>query len=321
MTNWVESLPFWAQVPALILEVLILFWGGDRLVAGAVGVARKLKMSRMAIGATVVALGTSLPELLVSMMAALESHGDVAVGNVLGSNVANVGLVLGAGALLSPVMVKSKATRGLLAAYLMGTALLALVVWFLPGQTLTAPLGLAMLVTLAGVIVWLLRRPSPLDEEDEEPTRGVMVSIALISLGAALLYVGAETFVASAVVVAGRLGASDLVIGVTIVALGTSLPELATTVMAGLTGEGDVGVGNVVGSNLFNLLLILGAVSVVQPLPMPLRSDPTLLAYYGVMVLFGLLLLPVVISGRAGRRYGAFLLLAYVGAIAGYVLL
>jgi len=178
-----------------------------------------------------------------------------------------------------------------------------------------------MLAGLAGIIAWLLRRKEPpAGVDDKEPQRPMAASVSLLCLGGLLLYTGAETFVASAVIVAGHLGASDLVIGVTVVALGTSLPELATTIVAGVKGEGDVGVGNVVGSNLFNLLLILGAVSLVRPLPMPLRSDPVTLAYYGTMALFGLLLLPVVLRGRAGRRYGLFLLTAYVLAIAGYIM-
>lgn len=321
MNAWLDSLPFWVHMPALLVEVLVLFWGGDRLVAGAVGVARRLRMSRMAIGATVVALGTSLPELLVSLMAALSDHGGVATGNVLGSNVANVGLVLGAGALLAPVAVRSSATRGLLAMYLGATLALGATLWFLPGEAITAPLGALMLATLAGVIIWLLRQPKPPEPAEDGPPRGFLPSLGLVSLGGVLLYLGAETFVTSAVIVAGRFGASDLVIGVTVVAVGTSLPELATTVVAAAKDEADVGVGNVVGSNLFNLLLILGAVALVRPLPMPLRSDPTTLAYYGVMILFGLLLLPVVVRGRAGRRYGIMLLVAYGLTITGYVLI
>ena len=316
-----DGLPFWAHIPALAVEIVLLFLGGDRLVAGAVGIARRLRMSRMAIGATVVALGTSLPELLVSTVAALGGHEAVATGNVLGSNVANVGLVLGVGALLTPVVVRSTATRGLLAMYLAFTVALGAAVWFLPGEEITTPLALVMLAALVTVILWLLRRPEPAEPEDTTPCRTMAISVALVGLGGVLLYIGAETFVASAVIVAGRFGVSDLVIGVTVVALGTSLPELATTVVAGLKGEGDVGVGNVVGSNLFNLLLILGTVALIRPLPLPLRSDPTMLAHYGVMALFGLLLLPVVLRGRAGRWYGGLLLAAYGAALAGYVLL
>ena len=321
MTVWIESLPFWAQFPALVVEILVLFYGGNLLVSGAVGVALRLRISRMAAGATVVALGTSLPELLVSMMAALGEHDGVAIGNVFGSNVANVGLVLGAGALFCPVVVRSSATRGLLLMYIASTVALGAAVWFLPGETISAPLGLVMLAALVGVMVWLVRRPEPATACDDVPQSGLWISIGLVLLGAIMLYASAETFVASAVVIANRLGASDLVIGVTVVALGTSLPELAATVMAGVKGEGDVGVGNVVGSNIFNLLLVLGAVAVVRPLPMPLRSDPTTLAYFGVMLLFGLLLLPVVLRGRAGRWYGAFLVGMYGLAIAGYLLI
>ena len=321
MTVWIESLPFWAQFPALVVEILVLFYGGNLLVSGAVGVALRLRISRMAAGATVVALGTSLPELLVSMMAALGEHDGVAIGNVFGSNVANVGLVLGAGALFCPVVVRSSATRGLLLMYIASTVALGAAVWFLPGETISAPLGLVMLAALVGVMVWLVRRPEPATACDDVPQSGLWISIGLVLLGAIMLYASAETFVASAVVIANRLGASDLVIGVTVVALGTSLPELAATVMAGVKGEGDVGVGNVVGSNIFNLLLVLGAVAVVRPLPMPLRSDPTTLAYFGVMLLFGLLLLPVVVRGRAGRWYGAFLVGMYGLAIAGYLLI
>ncbi len=321
MTEWIESLPFWAQFPALVMEVLVLFYGGNLLVNGAVGIALRLRMSRLAVGATVVALGTSLPELLVSMMAALGEHDGVAIGNIFGSNVANVGLVLGAGALLSPVVVRSSATKGLLLMYIASTLCLGAAVWFLPGETISAPLGLVMLAALVAVMLWLLRRPeADTTRDDDEQQRALWISSGLVLLGAAMLYASAETFVASAVVIASRLGASDLVIGVTVVALGTSLPELAATVMAGVKGEGDVGVGNVVGSNLFNLLLVLGAVAVVRPLPMPLRSDPTTLAYFGVMILFGLLLLPVVLRGRAGRWYGAFLVGMYGLAIAGYLL-
>jgi cation:H+ antiporter len=321
MVTWLNSVPFWIHLPALLVEILVLFWGGDRLVAGAVGVARRFRVSRMAIGATVVALGTSLPELLVSLMAALGDHDAVATGNVLGSNVANVGLVLGAGALFAPVAVRSEATRGLLVMYLASTVVLAGILWFLPGETLTAPLGLVMLVALGGVIAWLLRQPAPPEPQEDGPAPALPRAFGLLVLGGVLLYFGAETFVTSAVVVAGHFGASDLVIGVTVVAVGTSLPELATTVVAAARNEDDVGVGNVVGSNLFNLLLILGSVALVRPLPFPLRSDPAIQITYGVMFLFGLLLLPVVCRGRAGRRYGALLVGAYVLALVGYTMI
>ena len=252
----------------------LLLGGGELLVRGAVGLARGLGVSPLVIGLTVVAFGTSAPELVVSLQAALGGHPDIVLGNVVGSNIANILLVVGAAAALGAIrvgpgllrrdgVVLAAATAGFAGACLLGG--------------LGFAVGAAMLAALAGYTVWSFhaaRRRGPgadsaAGEELESAPRNAWAALALTAAGIAGVLLGARLLVESAVEIARAAGLSEAVIGLTLIAFGTSLPELATAAMAALRGHAAIAVGNALGSNLFNMLGIAGATALVAPVPVP----------------------------------------------------
>ncbi|MGH0029306.1 MAG: calcium/sodium antiporter [Myxococcota bacterium] len=255
------------------VSLAMLYLGGESLVRGASALATRLGVSPVGIGLTVVAFGTSAPELVVSVDAALSGANDIALANVVGSNIANVTLILGLAALLRPCAVHAKIVR--IDAPIMIGASLALAAVFADGAAsrLEGVLLLIALVVYTGFTFWDARRePEPVREEiaSAAPRRPVGAALggALVVAGLALLVVGGHLLVVSAVDLATALGVGSAAIGLTIVAVGTSLPEFATTVVASARGQGDIAVGNVVGSNIFNVLGILGVTAVVRPLDM-----------------------------------------------------
>jgi len=275
------------------------------------------------VGLTIVAFGGSTPELLVGVVASAHGQGDLAVGNVIGSNIANIGLVLALAALVRGLAVHTRLVSHEIP--IMIAATLALVLIALDGVIGRGD-GLLLLAGFSG-FVWISiaqARQEPEAIEDRyrmleeagalEPPRGRRFrDTALLVLGLAGLVVGAELVVDAAVAFAQRVGLSELVVGVTIVAIGTSLPELATSVVASYRGEAEIAVGNVVGSNIFNAAAIIGAAAVTRPLPLNAS-----LAQFEIPVLIGsaLLLLPLARRRfRFGRREGALLLLTYVGFV------
>ena len=340
-------------VIVLVFAALGLIWGGNLVVIGASGIARRLGATEFAVAATVVAVGTSLPELFVSVVAIREGSPDIAVGNVFGSNIANIGLVLGVTALISPVVMKSKQTWWLLLVYL--GALLAMAgALYLPWSTgaLTWPHGLVMLAALA-VVIWVLyrgKRPEEEEAEEDEdqqdrltrlllscahrclsprrasraerflnPDTSVVYASIFLVIGLFLLYFGGRGFVWSARVIATAMGISELVIALVVVAVGTSLPEVAVSAMAASRGKGDLSVGNVVGSNVFNLLLVLGVASLFGPVTISLSSSEMQVTYVA-MLLLGAVLLPIVLrrsedKRRIGKRMGILLLASYFGLV------
>lgn len=252
----------------------LLLGGGEFLVRGAVGLARGLGVSPLVVGLTIIAFGTSAPELVVSLQAALGGHPDIVLGNVVGSNIANILLVIGAAAALRAVRVGPGLLRrdGLvLAAATAGFAGVCLL------GDLGRAVGAAMLAALAGYTVWSFyaaRRRGPgadsaAAEEPESAPRNAWAALALTAAGIAGVLIGARLLVESAVDIARAAGLSEAVIGLTLIALGTSLPELATAVMAALRGHAAIAVGNALGSNLFNMLGIAGATALVAPVPVP----------------------------------------------------
>lgn len=294
-----------------------LYFGGEWLVRGAAALALRMGVSALAVGLTVVAFGTSAPELVVSLQAALGGANDIAVGNVVGSNVANVGLILGLAALLRPARVEAKIVRldGPLAV-VVSLVLLAML-W---GDTVTRAEGSVLLVGLATYVVFTFRQARRESRQVRgefaaaapAPTLAIGASVLFVAVGVATLVLGGHLLVSSAVVLATSLGISQAVIGLTVVAVGTSLPELATSVVAVLRGEGDIAVGNVVGSNLFNILGILGLTSAIHPLARGEIGWATL----GVMVAFAVVLVPLLYTRLELSRFeGAALLLAYVAYV------
>ncbi len=291
----------------------MLFFGGEALVRGAVALSSRFGLSPLAIGLTVVAFGTSAPELAVSLNAARDNASDIAVGNVIGSNIANIGLILGLSALISPLVVKAKIIR--LDAPIMLASVLLIVI-FLLDQQLGRLEGLILTTALVAYIAFTFLQASKEPEAvKEEYLQGVpqtrnklSIDLGLIVIGLGLLISGGKLLVTAAVTIALLLGMSEAVIGLTIVALGTSLPELTATLVAARRGYGDIAIGNIIGSNIFNVLGILGITSVV----IPTRTDNILWADIICVVLLSLLTYLFLFTRSKVERYeGAILVLIY----------
>ncbi len=282
---------------AIVLGLALLAWGADRLVSGAAALARNLGVSPLLIGLTIVGIGTSAPEILVATMAALQGNPGLAVGNAIGSNIANIGLVLGVTALIAPMSVRSDVLRKEYPLLLTVT----LVTWLLikdlhlgrvDGIMLFAGLALTMLIL---VRIGRARAPDdPIaDEYDAEIPNQMRngAAIGWFALGLGVLLASSRLLVWGAVNVAQAFGVSDLVIGLTIVAVGTSLPELAACVASALKQEHDIAIGNVVGSNIYNLLAVLGVAGLLAPSPIPTdvlqRDLPVMLVLTIALYLFG----------------------------------
>jgi cation:H+ antiporter len=299
--------------------VAALYGGGDLLVRHASRLARLLGVAPMVVGLTVVAFGTSAPELAATLVAAFRGEPELALANVVGSNIANVGLILGLTALAYPLVAGSTFLRREVA-WMLAVTLVSLPLLF--DGVLTRPEGLLLWAGLALFLVVALRSgtlPAAAEEIAADApagagaaeARGIARSVAMLVVGIALLAVGAQALVQGATALAVAWGIPSRVIGLTLVAVGTSLPELASSLVAALRKETDIILGNVIGSNLFNLLAVLGTAAVVQPIvvaPEGLRLD------LWIMLGFSLALVPLLLWGRdrLGRRGGGILLVAYV---------
>ena len=292
----------------------LLVLGGDALVRGAVALSLRLGITPLVVGLTVVAFGTSAPEMLVSVMAALGGSTDIALGNVVGSNIANVLVILGATALVAPIDPRGHDLRE---SWMMmiGASLLII------AMALMGPLGwvqgLVLLLVLALVLWRQIATANPDDASDMASGDAGAMKPALIALwlgiGLVALPVGAHLLVTGATDIARAFGVSEAVIGLTLVAIGTSLPEMAASVASAMKGRADMALGNVVGSNIFNLLSILGITSLIAPLTVPaqmVRFD------LWVMLAASLVLGPLLFRGvRIGRRLGAALLACYAAYV------
>ncbi len=309
---------FWATL-AIISGLALLAYSADRFVDGAAATARHAGMPPLLIGIVIIGLGTSAPELVVSVLAALQGNPGIALGNAYGSNIANIGLILGLTALLSPIVIHSQVVRQELPLLLLVTAIG--VVLLVDGQ-LSAVDGWVLLVLFVGLMGWLIRqglrqRGDVLDAEIQGalPEEIMSLSKALfwVAMGLLILVLSSRTLVWGVVEVARHFGVSDLIIGLTIVALGTSLPELASAFSAVRKGEHDLALGNVIGSNLFNTLAVVGLAVVVRPLAV----DAEVLSRDAV-VMGGMTLGLFMIcyrkrgGGAISRRMGGLLLLIYL---------
>lgn len=305
----------------IALGIVLLVVGGEILLRGAVGLATVLRLTPAVIGLTVVAAGTSVPELAVSALAAWRDSPDITVGNVVGSNIFNIAFILGISALLRPLAITGNTIK-LEYPVLALVTLMALAVCE-DGQIsrLDAALFLAVYVAFTAYLVGLVR--GQMNEKEAQEFRSevkelepavhqprLLVSLCLLAGGIALLGAGAEATVRGAVTLAQRLGLSERVIGLTIVAAGTGLPEVVTSLVSSFRGRDDIAIGNVIGSNLFNILGILGLSSLIVPLPVSpaiISSD----AWWMLGVTFGLF--PLMYTGlRVNRWEGALLLATYV---------
>ncbi len=297
----------------------LLTWGADRFVHGAAAAARNMGIAPLLIGLTVVAFATSAPEILVSIVAASQKQPGLAFGNAIGSNIVNIGLVLGITAVIRPIKLESATLRREMPALL---AVTLLTVSLFLDSYLSRIDGIVMLTGLVLVMIWLARLgirsaandPIARDYEAEIPTDVSMtMAIVWLVVGLATLLIGAELLVNGAIGIAERLGVSEVVIGITIVALGTSLPELAVSLASALKGEYGLAIGNIVGSNIFNLLAVIGVAAAIEPSAM---APSVLSLHIFVMVAFTLVLFAMTYDydGKAqlSRMEGAALLIAFI---------
>lgn len=255
----------------IIFGLGLLVAGGDDLVEGAVGIAKKAKLSPMIIGLTIVAFGTSAPELIVSIQAAMGGNPGIALGNVVGSNVANIALILGVTALLHPIPVAGRTVKIDTPFLVFATIALTAISFFCGALTrLEGILGLLLLFVFIGYQIVMTKRDAanvPENEESEsEAIPPLWKSLLALFIGIGFLKFGAECLVDGAISVASSLGVDDRIIGLTVVAIGTSLPELFASVIAARKGNVDMAVGNVVGSNLFNIMCVLSASCAITPI-------------------------------------------------------
>lgn len=296
----------------------LLFYGAEWLVRGGTHLAQQFGVKPMIIGLTIVAFGTSMPEFVVSLIANVwQDSSSIAIGNIIGSNVTNIGLILGLSGLIFPIaMHYKKIYKGLYFLFAISLLLYGLSVDGLVDRLD----GFIMVAILVGYIIYLYRNPEQAPEEELDTEYGPLIRNVLYVLGGSTaLSVGAWLFVESAVWIADEFGIPKIVIGLTIVAVGTSLPELATSLVAALRKHGEISVGNIIGSNVFNILFIMGGVGLIKPLVViesrmvdgqAVQMFPH--AQYIIMMIFGLVLIPLGLRNKIGRLTGSILVTGYV---------
>ncbi|WP_158858640.1 calcium/sodium antiporter [Lunatibacter salilacus] len=294
----------------LITGLLILLIGGKILVDGASAIAARLGLSAGLIGLTVVAFGTSAPELLVSVTAALKGSSDIAIGNVVGSNISNITLVLGTTALIYPILITRPILKMDYTFTLITSVVFLLLSW---NGIISLAEGILLVLLLVGVNMYFFKKIERIEIDTAESSqlkwKSPIIAVTMILVGIAGLYFGSELFVDNGVIIAGTHGISERIVGVTVIAIGTSLPELATSVMAALKKETDIAIGNILGSNIMNVLCIIGITAIVKPIdvsPLFIYND------YLWMIGFTLLIFPLMrINWHISRISGGILLLGY----------
>lgn len=303
---------------AVILGLIVLVWSADKFVIGAAATARRLGMSPLLVGLTIVAMGTSAPEMFVSAMAAMDGAGNLAIGNALGSNITNIALVLGVTALISPIPLQKKLLKKELPLLLLVSIIGGLT---LADLELNLTDALILFGTMAAALYLMFLDSSEsgesiVEEDEAEEIESTPLKKAIFELviGLIALMLSSKMLVWGATLIAREFGISELVIGLTIVAIGTSLPELAASVASALKGHHDIAIGNVIGSNVFNLLTVMpipGLLTVTKVEPMALYRD------YTVMMILTLALLVLFMisyrKGTLGRVPGALLTISFVG--------
>ena len=315
------------QVLMFVLGLVVLVVGADVMVRGASRLAVSFGVSPLVVGLTVVAFGTSAPEMAVSVGSALAGTPDLAIGNVVGSNIANVLLILGISALITPLLVDEQIIRQEIPIMIGASALL--VVMALDGNIglLESIVLFALVITYTVFLVIQSRRASKAVQDEFEtgiPTSTWdshwAVQVALIAVGLVMLVVGADWLVDAAVAFARAFGVSDLVIGLTVVAVGTSMPEIATSIVAAMRGQRDIAVGNVVGSNVFNILAVLGAAGIASGAGLPVSEAARNFDLW-VMLAVAFACLPIMITGREIARWEGVVFLAYYAAYTAWLVL
>lgn len=305
-------------ITAILVGLFLLVFGADRFVTGAAQTARGLGISPMIIGMTVVGMATSAPEVLVGSVAALQGKTNIAIGNAIGSNIANIGLVLGGTALFIPLEAASKTLRR---EYLIMFVSIILALLLSIDYRISRFDGVLLLLALAAITWWIIKlarttsRKDPLAGEFGKELDTVLPigkSLLLLAFGLVLLLAGSKLLIEGAVFVARKYGVSDLIIGLTIIAVGTSLPELAASIVSAIKKEADIAIGNVIGSNMFNMLMVMGVPSIIYPGKF---GHVVLLRDFPVMIFLTLLMgLRVFVSnhGKFSRVDGAILLSCFI---------
>lgn len=307
-----------AQWALIFIGLVLLFVGGEALVRGASGVALLARISPPVIGLTVVAAGTSTPELVVSIQAAIEGSPNLALANVVGSNIFNIGVILGVAALVRPLRIQGNTVRLEWPVMMLAAFQLHLLARDSLLDRLEGGFLLTAMIAFMAYAVWLGRKSvAPIEQREfEHPSTAsfgrsgktaIAFNVVSIIVGVALLAAGSTSLVRGAIEVAGALGVSDTIVGLTIVSAGTSLPELVTSLVAARKGQDDIAVGNVVGSNILNVLGIAGATSLVHPLPVP---NEILVRDNWWMLGASALLFPLMKTGMRIVRIEGFVLLA-----------
>ena len=293
----------------LVIGLVMLCFGGNWLVSGGVGIAKKFRISNLVIGLTIVAYGTSTPELAASIAAAGD-HGAIILGNIIGSNIANVGMVIGVSAILIPVAIQKSVFRKEIP-IMLGVSFL-LVLLSIDGE-LSQYDGALLLVGL-GVFAFftfrdaLKQRTTTKDNSENTQNNIYVKSFGLIGIGIVVLYIGAILTVDNAVIIASEFGLSEKLIGLTVIAIGTSLPELITSIIAIRKGHSDVGIGNIIGSNIYNILMIMGVGAALGGV----LTTSDVYVDYAIMIIFSLSLLIGLKTKIINRTMGVILTAGYV---------
>ncbi len=306
-----------------VIGFVLLIKGADFLVDGASSIARQFNISDLVIGLTVVAFGTSTPELFVNIIASLKGSTDIAIGNVLGSNVSNILLILGISAIIYPLSV----TRGTVWKEIPLSLLAAFVLGILANDQLIDKAGLSVLTRIDGIVFIcffcifiyytfsIAKRIEGMEDQLPSKQRGMGISVVLVVLGLVALSVGGKWIVDGAIIMARRLGMSESLVGLTIVAVGTSLPEMATSAIAAYRRNVEIAVGNVVGSNLFNIFFVLGVSSIIKPLPFKTANNLDI----GMVIFASLMLFFFAFTGKKNsidRWEGILFLALYTAYVA-----
>jgi len=318
MEALINSIGIGGNSVVIVISAILLFFGADWLVKGGSHLAQQFGVKPMVVGLTIVAFGTSMPEFVVSLIANVwHNSSTIALGNIIGSNITNIGLVLGISGLIFPITLHFRHIyKGLIFLFLISLLLYAL---SLDG-VISRLDGALMVVLLLAYIGYLYRHPQDAPAEEVDSNLGSFSrNVLLVVAGSIALSMGAWIFVKSAVWIANEFQIPKLIVGLTVVAVGTSLPELATSLVAAFKQQGELSVGNIIGSNIFNILFIMGGVGVVKPLSVletitvqgqTMQVFPH--AQYIIMMIFGLILIPLGLRNRIGRLTGTILVSGYL---------
>jgi cation:H+ antiporter len=299
----------------ILFGIVLLSHGGDLLTKSSVDISLKFSVPKIIIGMTIVSFATSAPELIVSLNATLDGFPNFAIGNVLGSNIANIGLVLGIIAIIYPVTLKQRFYSSDFPLLLISTCLFYFVIY--TGNQITRTEGFILLVTIIAILFYLFiyqkKSISEFSDDFDRSKISISKSFLYIIFSGFLLWLGAETLIKSAISVANKFEISQRVISITMVAIGTSIPELAASIVASLKKQNDLSIGNLIGSNIFNLLVVIGITSSISPI-YGIESNAIFKDMLWV-VLFSVIILPLALVGRRNvltRKKGIMLLVLYL---------